>query len=50
MPSRKKIDLQKVLAYLNTPCPKCAKEITPTRDQARHFRHFRNSFHACTSS
>jgi len=29
MPSRKKIDLQKVLASLNSPCPKCGHEITP---------------------
>jgi len=29
MPARKKIDLQKVLASLNTPCPKCGHEITP---------------------
>ena len=29
MPARKKIDLQKVLASLNTPCPKCGLEITP---------------------
>jgi len=29
VPSRKKIDMQKVLASLNTPCPKCGHEITP---------------------
>ena len=29
MPARKKIDLQKVLASLNTLCPKCGHEITP---------------------
>jgi predicted RNA-binding Zn-ribbon protein involved in translation (DUF1610 family) len=29
MPSRKKIDLQKVLASLNTPCPGCGHLITP---------------------
>jgi predicted RNA-binding Zn-ribbon protein involved in translation (DUF1610 family) len=29
MPSRKKIDMQKVLAALKTPCPKCGHEITP---------------------
>jgi len=29
MPSRKKIDLQKVLASLNSTCPKCGHEITP---------------------
>jgi ribosomal protein S27AE len=29
MPSLKKIDMQKVLAALNTPCPKCGYEITP---------------------
>jgi predicted RNA-binding Zn-ribbon protein involved in translation (DUF1610 family) len=29
MPRGKKIDLQKVLASLNKPCPKCGHEITP---------------------
>jgi len=29
MPSRKKIDLQKVLACLNTTCPKCGRVIEP---------------------
>jgi len=29
MPSRKKIDLQKVLASLNTTCPKCGRVIEP---------------------
>jgi len=29
MPSRKKIDLQKVLASLNTICPKCGRVIEP---------------------
>jgi predicted RNA-binding Zn-ribbon protein involved in translation (DUF1610 family) len=29
MPSRKKIDLEKVLASLHTPCPKCGYNIQP---------------------
>ena len=29
MPSRKKIDLQSVLACLNTTCPKCGRVIEP---------------------
>lgn len=29
MPPRKKIDLQKVLASLDTICPKCGHRITP---------------------
>lgn len=29
MPSRKEIDLQKVLASLDRNCPKCGYEITP---------------------
>jgi hypothetical protein len=29
MPSRKKIDRQKVLAYLNVNCPKCGRIIEP---------------------
>jgi len=29
VPSRKKIDLRKVLASLNTICPKCGHTITP---------------------
>ena len=29
MPSRKKINLQKVLASLNTTCPKCGRVIEP---------------------
>jgi len=29
MPSRKKIDMQKVLACLNTICPKCGRVIEP---------------------
>jgi|SRR5579859_1445584 len=29
MPSRNKIDLQKVLACMNTKCPRCAHEIEP---------------------
>ena len=29
MPSRKEIDLQKVLACLNTTCPKCGRVIEP---------------------
>ena len=29
MPSRKKIDLEKVLPSLHTPCPKCGHKIQP---------------------
>jgi predicted RNA-binding Zn-ribbon protein involved in translation (DUF1610 family) len=29
MPSRKEIDLQKVLACMNTKCPRCGHEIEP---------------------
>ncbi|MGA7137941.1 MAG: hypothetical protein WBZ14_09745 [Terriglobales bacterium] len=29
MPARKKIDLEKVLASLATPCPQCGYEIPP---------------------
>jgi hypothetical protein len=31
MPSRKKIDLEKVLACMNTKCSKCGHEIEPEK-------------------
>jgi RNase P subunit RPR2 len=33
MPRSKKIDLEKVLACLDTVCPKCGKTITPAKVQ-----------------
>jgi predicted RNA-binding Zn-ribbon protein involved in translation (DUF1610 family) len=33
MPARKKVNLGKVLASLNTVCPKCGHEITPAEMQ-----------------
>jgi predicted RNA-binding Zn-ribbon protein involved in translation (DUF1610 family) len=37
MPSRKKINLEKVLASLDTLCPKCGKVITPAEMQRIDF-------------
>jgi ribosomal protein S27AE len=37
MPSRKKINLEKVRASLNTVCPKCGKVITPAEMQPIDF-------------
>jgi hypothetical protein len=38
MPSRKKIDLQKVLASLNTTCPKCGRVIEPQEIRRVNFK------------
>jgi len=37
MPSRKKIDLQNVLACLNTTCPKCGRVIEPQEIRSVNF-------------
>jgi predicted RNA-binding Zn-ribbon protein involved in translation (DUF1610 family) len=37
MPSRKKINLEKVLASLDAVCPKCGKLITPAEMQRIDF-------------
>jgi len=38
VPSRKKVDLQKVLASLNTTCTKCGKVVEPQEIKAGEFR------------
>jgi ribosomal protein S27AE len=37
MPKSRKVDLEKVLASLNTICPKCEKVITPAEMQRVDF-------------
>ena len=39
MPNRRKTDLAKIHASLNTVCPKCGKQITPAELQRVDFNH-----------